>query len=229
MPGRTTILDCHSHRQAPYPAGIVCRTPDAWHPLPGQLYSVGIHPWNIPDDPAPLLERLAVIAAGAQVAAVGETGLDALRGAPMWWQLKVFKAHAELAEELCKPLVVHNVRCAQQIVQLRREWSAAQPWVVHGFRGRPSLLEMLLDAGCAVSYGERFNAGSVRLTPCDRLLAETDDSQAGIAGVVALLAEASGEEDIQAFSGIVAANTARIFNIDSLYNQAGTAGSNISV
>jgi TatD DNase family protein len=42
----------------------------------------------------------------------------------------------------------------------------------------------LLEAGCSLSYGARFNPESVRLTPPDRLFVETDDADISIEEVV---------------------------------------------
>ena len=38
------ILDIHTHRQPPYPQGIISVEPEAFNPVAGQYYSVGIHP-----------------------------------------------------------------------------------------------------------------------------------------------------------------------------------------
>lgn len=156
--------------------------------MENQLYSVGLHPWSLPSELHPALERVKELARLPQVAAIGESGLDSVNGAPMFLQLQSFKAHALLAEELRKPLIVHNVKCTQEICQLRREWKATVPWVIHGFRGKASVLKMLLDAGCHISIGERFNAAVLPLIPTDRLLAETDESALPIECIIEQMA-----------------------------------------
>lgn len=186
------LLDCHTHRPAPYPEGIVSVTPGEWNPLENQLYSVGLHPWSLPSELHPALEQVRELAMLPQVVAIGETGLDSVKGEPMFRQLQSFKAHALLAEEVRKPLIVHNVRCAQEICQLRHGWKASVPWVIHGFRGKASVLKMLLDAGCHISTGERFNAAVLPLVSPGRLLVETDESRLPVGRIVEMMAGVLG-------------------------------------
>lgn len=209
------VLDCHTHKEYPYPVGIINARWD--EELCGdQLYSVGIHPWHVPEEPAgafEVLERLA--SSDARVVAIGEAGLDSLCSTPMWLQLKAFEAQAQLAEMLGKPLMVHCVRCVQEIVQIRRRMKPAVPWVIHGFRGRPSLLNMLLGVGCFVSFGEMFNEESLRLIPAEYMLAETDESAMPITEIIERLSRVRG---VPLYDTVVA-NTARVFistHLDSI-------------
>ena len=52
----------------------------------------------------------------------------------------------------------------------------------------------LIDAGCYLSYGCRFNPAALAVTPLDRLLVETDEAQVDIRQVVALVADTLGIE-----------------------------------
>lgn len=205
------ILDCHTHKVPPCPAAIVNALPgDSL--LPGQPYSLGIHPWHVPEQPGALLEYLKLQGNQPQVASIGECGLDTLCGTPMWLQLKVFERQAVLAEALGKPLMVHCVRTAGEIASLRRTLRATVPWVIHGFRGKPTVLRMLLDAGCHISYGERFNAASLAQTPPERILAETDESRLPILDIIASLSASRGEDLLPSISR----NTNTLFNVSSM-------------
>lgn len=187
------ILDCHTHKVPPCPAAIANAQPgDSL--LPGQPYSLGIHPWHVPEQPGAWLEELERQGSMPQVVSVGECGLDTLCRTPMWLQIKVFERQAILAEALGKPLMVHCVRTAGEIASMRRTLRATVPWVVHGFRGKPTVLRMLLEAGCHISYGERFNATSLALTPLERILAETDESPLPILDIIASLSTSRGED-----------------------------------
>lgn len=190
------ILDIHTHRSGLYPLGIEQALPDSFAPEPGQLYSLGIHPWHIPSDPTDLLARLTELAAHPQVAMIGETGIDELKGAPMFLQNQVFAAHIALSEQLGKPLIIHCVKAYNSIVQFRKETRAQQPWIIHGFRGRPSVAQMLLRAGCYLSFGEKFNAETLRAVPREAIFAETDESALSIEEIIARLSEARGEGDL---------------------------------
>lgn len=186
------LLDIHSHKAAPYPEGIINVAPDEFMSLEGQLYSVGIHPWNtsggISED---LMKKLDEAAAHPQVVAIGECGVDVSKGGPMFRQLQVFRHHVELSERLRKPLVIHCVKGADIILGLKRDLQPTLPWIIHGFRGKPALAQQLLNAGLLLSYGPKFNPESVALTPAEALLAETDDSPESIAEVIAALSEAT--------------------------------------
>ena len=87
-----TILDIHTHHPAPQPEAVVCVTPENFNPMEGQLYSCGIHPWDsageIPDS---VWEALATAARHPQVKAIGECGLDLVKGGALFRQMQVMK------------------------------------------------------------------------------------------------------------------------------------------
>ena len=211
-----TILDVHTHLPAPRPGAVISCTPDELPPqdaFPEQLYSVGIHPWDVTPagisiaDTARLREELS----RPDVVAVGETGIDLARKdcAPLFAQMLAFRAHIKLSEELSMPMIIHCVKAHDIIIGLRHEMKPAQRWLIHGFRGKPSILAMLLAAGIDVSYGPLFNADSVAATPADRLFAETDESDIAAADVISRLADANPA----ASEAVVASNAAGFFSI----------------
>lgn len=138
-------------------------------------YSVGIHPWDTATTPTESdYDRLARLAADPRVAAIGETGLDALRGAPASVQEEVFRRHVELSERLGKFLIIHCVRRYGRIMELKRELRPSQPWIIHGFRGKPELARQLVAAGFGISLGVDAPAGLREALPEVRFYAETD-------------------------------------------------------
>lgn len=195
------FIDIHTHRWPPEGRWSVCCVPPEGlaRALAGQagvghwhaLVSSGVHPWRAAeegaDDALALLEQWAD---DPRLVAIGECGLDKYAPAPLARQLDVFARQARLAERAGKPLVVHCVGRVAELLALRRRIHPAQAWVVHGFRGKPPLAEELLRAGCALSFGERFNPASVRVTPLERLFVETDESALPIADIYARVAEA---------------------------------------
>lgn len=163
--------------------------------MPDQKYSVGIHPWSTIEAPSSeLWSELERICALPMVVAIGEAGIDAAKGGPMFRQLQVLKRVVELSESLGKPLVLHDVKAHDIIIGVRRDLNATQPWIIHGFRGKPTVAKMLLDAGLYLSFGEKFNPDSLAATPLDRLLAETDDSPLTIQEVIAALSASLGQD-----------------------------------
>lgn len=132
--------------------------------------SVGLHPWKVaetwPDEVA--LIRAAV--KRADVWAIGECGLDKAHGASLPLQMEAFRAHIALAEEVQKPLLVHCVRAFDELLMLRRELEASckkeggepQPWVIHGFRGKPEQAKQLMAKGLLLSFGHHYNVETLR-------------------------------------------------------------------
>ena len=184
------ILDIHTHR-LDATAALIAVDPRRFDPQPGKWYSVGFHPW---DDVHMLtvgdFDLLWQCACHPQVLAVGETGMDSRRGAALDIQASVFLHHLQLAQELGKPVVVHNVRATQHILDTRRKAGFDDvTLIIHGMRGNANVARTLLDAGCYLSYGPRFNEEALQATPLDRLLIETDDSEVAIAEVAAQVAQ----------------------------------------
>lgn len=165
--------DVHTHRADAGPDAIICLPRGADVPREG-AYSVGIHPWDAAEATEADRQWVERAAEMPQVVAIGETGLDALRGGPLDEQERMFVWHAELSERLGKPLIIHAVRTLERVMALRRRLRPAQPWVIHGFRGKPEMARQLVRAGFDISLGEHYNPGVPEAVPADRLHRETD-------------------------------------------------------
>ena len=175
-------MDYHTHNpNIPPGTGIinlsraVIQAPDTFRPVPGGLYSAGIHPWWTAEE---YLEQeqagVAQLARHPQVVAIGECGLDTLRGGSLDRQLAILKWHIQLAIAVKKPLTLHCVRAFHHLLALRKQpanqtapaYQTATPrMVIHGFRGGPALAAQLLSAGFELSFGPRHNPASYQLTP----------------------------------------------------------------
>ena len=184
------ILDIHTHR-LDATAALIAVSPRRFDPQPGKWYSVGFHPWDDVDRlTAADFDLLQQCASHPQVLAIGETGMDRLRGADMVEQEAAFVRHLQLARELGKPVVVHNVRATQDILAARHRAGLDEvTLVIHGMRGNAHVARTLLEAGCYLSYGPLFNPAAVFVTPIDRLLIETDDSPVPISAVASSVAK----------------------------------------
>lgn len=141
-------------------------------------YSVGVHPWRADEADRlwPLVESAASL---PRVVAIGECGLDALRGPSLEQQREVFLRHVALSENTAKPLIIHAVRTWPQLIELRRQLKPTQEWIIHGFRGKATLAAELLRHGFSLSFGERYNPEAFALTPPERRYRETDSSASG--------------------------------------------------
>ena len=109
--------------------------------------------------------------------AIGESGLDKACDTPYDLQLKVFREEVERSEQFRLPLFLHCVRAIDDVLRIRRELHARQPWIWHGYRGNAQQLEQLLKLGAFYfSFGIRYNRQALLACPPDRLLLETDDN-----------------------------------------------------
>lgn len=205
------MLDFHTHHLHAADA-LISVSPSDFAPVPGKRYAVGIHPWHTEGDEQAQMQALAEAALSEQVVAIGETGLDSLRGASLDVQMRLFERHIALAEAMDKPLVIHCVRTSQQVLKAWSESRKCVPWAIHGFRGNDRVVAPLVKAGFYISFGERFNADALRTVPLDRLLAETDESTMPIGQIVGQLA-ASLQMPTNRLESIVAANLARLLNL----------------
>lgn len=204
------MLDFHTHHLLATDA-LISVSPTDFAPVQGKRYTVGIHPWHTEGDVEAQMQALAEAAQNEQVMAIGETGLDSLRGAPLDVQMRLFERHIALAEALGKPLVIHCVRTSQQVLKAWSESRKSVVWAIHGFRGNARVVAPLVKAGFYISFGERFNPDALRAVPLDRLLAETDESTLPIGQIISQLAIAL-QMPSDRLESIVAANLARALN-----------------
>ena len=126
------LLDIHTHRTPPPADALLSVTlplpPDATldRLSDGSPVALGLHPWktagfNTPEEASTLLAELADLAATPQVIAIGEAGLDPLRGAPLPVQESVFRSQIAISETTGKPLIIHLVRAWDQFLKIRRD------------------------------------------------------------------------------------------------------------
>lgn len=169
------VDDWHTHR--PDAPRAIINLPSVEAPAtPGFMYSVGIHPWNAADATPELIGALCKRAADPAVVAIGEGGLDRMRGPGLEVQLPVFEAQARIADEVGKPLIVHAVRTIPEIISMHKKLRPEMPWIIHGFRGGPEAARQLIaHPGIYISVGSRFRHDAVAVVPPSRLLHETDD------------------------------------------------------
>lgn len=152
-------------------------------------FSCGVHPWYS-EDAEPQLKFLGEIAGDSRIVAIGETGLDKLKGPDLSIQQTVFEYQIQLSEQLGKPLIIHCVKAWDELVQIRKKHKPRQSWVIHGFRGKAEQARQLLDHGFYISVGEKFNPDTIKEIPLDKLFCETDTSDESIEEVYRNVADA---------------------------------------
>lgn len=156
----------------------------------GRLFSAGLHPWYIDDyKNSPEHELASLAGRYKDLIAIGECGLDKVRGPNLEKQTAVFTCQAELAARLDKPLIIHCVRCFNELIALRKQLRHRNPWIIHGFNQSPQMAKALLKFDFYFSFGEALliekskAALSLPVIPVDHLFFETDESNIAIGNV----------------------------------------------
>lgn len=150
------------------------------------IYSTaGVHPHDADSCSESALEKLKdAIKANDRIVAVGECGLDYDRMfSPKEDQLFWFERQIEMAEELGKPLFLHERSASEDFCKIMRRHSGiCGRSVVHCFTGTRAEAEAYLDMGCMIGItgwvcDDRRNSDlleALEIIPVDRLMAETD-------------------------------------------------------
>ena len=187
-----TCLDIHTHHPSP-DAIRSCFLSDASEDVPFGFRSVGIHPWHLTESNAEAhLRWLEEAARREGVVAIGECGLDKLRGAPMEIQQDVFRKCADVAERTSLPLIIHAVKSSGELIRLKKELRPRMTWIIHGFRGKKAVAEEYLKHGFHLSFGEKYREEALRCVPTERLFIETDESTSDIGDICRKIAASRG-------------------------------------
>jgi TatD DNase family protein len=142
-------------------------------------FSFGVHPWKA-DELVPDSLAWQTILNHPNCVALGEIGLDALKGPELSVQMDTFIHQIEFSENYRLPVIIHCVRAFEELIQLKRLLEPAQPWIVHGFE-KTSYLFRLLETGFYISVGHRVLSNEklqsiLPQIPLERLFLETDES-----------------------------------------------------
>jgi TatD DNase family protein len=146
------------------------------------FYSVGWHPWYLKKENNDV--SLKIVSEGSlrpEILAIGECGLDRLSDVSFGYQTEVFKQQALIAERVQKPLLLHCVRSANEIIKLKKEIKPKMPWIIHGYNSNLVTGRELIRHGLYISIGidllkdisNAFNF--LPEIPLDRLFFESGD------------------------------------------------------
>jgi TatD DNase family protein len=151
---------------------------------PQQLFATaGVHPHHASELSAERLSELKELARAPEVVALGECGLDYFRDySPHAAQQEAFHRQLELAQNLGKPLFLHQREAHTDFLAILREHARAWRGVAHCFTGSAEELHSYLALGLAIGItgwicDERRGTHLMALMPLippERLLLETD-------------------------------------------------------
>lgn len=161
--------------------------------FPLGFHSVGIHPWKSADFDDKEIKNLLKRSVSQKTIAIGECGLDGLKGPDFSIQIPVFEKQIELSEELCLPLIIHCVKGWNELAALKKKHSPRQPWVFHGF-AKSGILHQVIASGMMISLGagiinHQKRKEIVENIPEYQLLLETDDVEIEVKEIYEVVAE----------------------------------------
>ncbi|MGQ3015436.1 MAG: TatD family hydrolase [Flavobacteriales bacterium] len=141
--------------------------------------SAGLHPWFIRGDMNAVRESLETALRNPQVKALGECGLDRLKGPSFEIQYAFLQMQRELAEAAAKPMIIHCVRAYDEIREQLKDVHV--PVILHDYRASLVQTRRLLhyphvyfSLGKGLLNGSAKHLQAYAAIPPERVLFETD-------------------------------------------------------
>lgn len=193
-------LNFHAHQQMPAEKEIVIQSlflqNDLIIPSSDKIFfTAGLHPWHADKlNDESIEKRLRKLITDNRIVAVGEIGIDKLKGPGLDIQREVFRNQVEIAKEHNLPVIVHSVKAHDEVLKLKLESKSNRSWVIHHFNGSKQMAFDLLNHGFYLSLSHHINNTKSRLNsyltnlPLDRIFLETDDFDIDIKLLYRLLA-----------------------------------------
>lgn len=202
------MTDAHCHVRVGEGRHFVCREPEesaADCVLGHDALFRGIHPWQVLGVAAPdrfrrarllpfldeMRRRFAAVAADRPIG-IGEIGLDRLKERTISPLMReTFETQLSLAAEVGCPVVLHGAKCWGEVVKACQSRAERIPaFLFHGFSRSGGLIPDIVKLNGFISVGPAvLNEHAVnyrelvKAIPLDRLLVETDATDANAAEV----------------------------------------------
>jgi TatD DNase family protein len=151
---------------------------------PDVLGTVGIHPHNAGERPAPEVDEILAEADHPRVIGIGESGLDYFYDkAPRDMQQASFRAHVAAARASGLPLVIHARDADADVAAILEDETGkgAFPFLLHCFSSGPELARTAIRLGGYLSFSgiltfpkSTENRAVAAEAPAERILVETD-------------------------------------------------------
>ena len=205
LPARSDYINIHDHGALPEKGVFTVdniMVHETRRPVisEGVAFTVGAHPWFLTaDNRLTMMARVREFSVHPGVIAIGETGLDRLKGASQELQREIFLEHSEIAAGLGMPLIIHCVRAYDEVLAMKKSLKPRVPWLLHGFRGKPELARQLTSKGIYLSAWVEWairpvSINSLREIPDDLFFLETDGFNISIEPVYKVVAGHLGIE-----------------------------------
>jgi TatD DNase family protein len=176
---------------------------------------VGIHPEHAAEFDDSARDEIRALAMHRKVVGIGEIGLD------FYWaqnpshqiQERALIAQMDLAQELGKPVVIHDRAAHAELMQILRDRRGRSRGVLHCFSGDLEMARQAIELGYYISFAGNVtfrNAQSLqeiaRALPLERILVETDSPY---------LSPRRGQRNEPANVALVAVKIAELKNIET--------------
>ena len=142
--------------------------------------TAGVHPHDSEEVPKDYLDQIKGLLNNHKVVALGEIGLDYYRNlSDAETQKKVFKDQMEVAQDLDKPVIIHNRDADVDALQIISEYSNVVG-VAHCFSSSLETAQAFLELGYYISFSGNITYKNshlpdvVKSIPLDRVMVETD-------------------------------------------------------
>ncbi|MCC8035110.1 MAG: TatD family hydrolase [Rikenellaceae bacterium] len=209
-------IDIHTHTRKP---GSLCLVsyrlgPECLPENPGGPVSAGIHPWDINRLSGGEIDAAKELLKRDPVWALGEAGLDIIKGGDPQRQAAVLRMQMEVATARDLPVIIHCVKAYNELFTMIREFPGIKT-IFHGYTGSPEQTARALGSGSYISMGKLSfespkTVESLRTIPAERLFIETDESDMPIRELYNKAAKVK-EMKICTLADIIENNFNRIF------------------
>lgn len=205
-----TLFDSHSHFKREKSNAIV--NVDL-QPIETEYFSLGIHPYhaNLIEDNFLKIEQNT---SKKNCLAIGEIGLDKLKGPDFEIQKEVFTKQILIAERMELPVILHCVKSWNEILEIKHQIQPKQTWIFHGFN-KVGILRSVLKEGVMISIGASILTNkklqeALLTIPNECLLLETDDALIDIFEIYKKVSEIK-QISLHALEKIIEENFKRTF------------------
>lgn len=139
------------------------------------FFSVGIHPWDA--SKVTSIAGLEKLVLHPDCLAVGECGLDKLKGPNPAIQRTIFEEQLQLALKHHKPVIIHCVKAFDELMQICAPYTEKLNLIIHGFNKSAGMAQQLIAKGFYLSVGMQLlkkEDFDISVIPIKKLFLETD-------------------------------------------------------
>ncbi|MFO7864690.1 MAG: TatD family hydrolase [Salinivirgaceae bacterium] len=214
------LIDVHTHKSSEYKSIKSLHFPDEYANLSNatETISVGIHPWWAKIQHIEEFEKLFEQGVSSCVVAIGECGVDRVRGEAIDVQKSIFHRQVQLASKFNLPVIVHQVKGISDVLHEMKQFTNTK-FVLHAYFGNAEQTVQLLKHDVYFSFGEGLIKQPEKyqkitdLIPVEKVLFETDDAQTHLRSIYQAYAQLKSRE-IKEVELIVEKSARRIFNLE---------------